>query len=58
VLWSLDARIDPNAPLVGPKTLKSEPISTTNPYKSDLLNRLDPRVDRAAVKRSRQSDCR
>jgi len=45
------ARVDP------PSSTRGEPRSTTNPHKSDLMNRLDPRIDRAAVKRSKKSDC-
>jgi hypothetical protein len=56
-LRSLEAKVDPSAPIVGPKTMKRGPKSTTNPHKSDLMNALDPRVDRTAVKRSRKSDC-
>ena len=48
--------VHPAAPRMGQKTRKGEPRSTSNPYKSDLMNRLDPRVDRSAVKRSRKSE--
>jgi hypothetical protein len=36
--------------------MKSEAKSTANPEKSDLMNLLDPRVDRSAVKKLRKSD--
>lgn len=56
-LRSLEAKVDPCAPIVGPKTMEKESKSTTNSHKSGLMNALDPRVDRTAVKKSRKSDC-